>query len=146
VSLPEGVDYGDCGESHEEENHGKDRQPETDPEVTPYGIGSRTAEAKASSEIESPDFLAQPKPHDFVLAQICEYHFSRKGTLVPAAHDMNGDYMCEPCFSGRHVLHDELEGDRGASILSRAQARYFQKHKAAIYEKRRRARLARTTG
>ena len=76
-------------------------------------------------------------------SQLCEYHRERKGVARAATHEVNGDYMCDRCFNGRHVLREELEGDHGDGHSARNSATYFQRHKQAIYARRKALRAAR---
>jgi hypothetical protein len=78
--------------------------------------------------------------------KLCESHLDRDGSAVPATREVNGDYMCEQCFNGLHILREELEGDHGDPYSKKNCALYFQRHKAAIYERRRALRLSRTAG
>ena len=122
---------------------GKNRQPEPGPEATPEETLGCSADVEAGPQEKPSDFLAEPRPHNFILTQICEYHLSRKGTAVPAAHDVNGDFFCDQCFNGRPVFRDELEGDHGGGHSARNSAAYFQRHKQAIYARRKALRAAR---
>jgi hypothetical protein len=132
-----------CGESHEEDNHGKNRQPEPDLEAMPEETLGCSADVEAGPQEKPSDFLSDPKPHDFISTQLCEYHLERNGVARAATHEVNGDYMCERCFNGRPVLRDELEGDQGDPYSKKTCALYFQRHKQAIYARRKALRAER---